>query len=140
MQYLFYRDGVPERVIPERWQWTAIYKDGQQLKQFEDAKNEGESGIFHQIKEIDESRLTVFRMQNIETKQFVDILIEPGMRFWHKYRRIVLRKGEPNEQHLTWYEFGYTKKYWGKTHKLTTTILHDDSMITTEHPELLRVE
>lgn len=140
MQYLFYRDGKPEKVQPERWQWVAMYNDGTELRQFESPEKEGVHGLFHQIREIDEKKLHVFRMINPETGKFHDILIEPGMHFYHQYRRITLRKGAPNEQKITWYMFGYTKKYWGKTHKLINFILPDDSLITTEHPELLRVE
>ena len=54
-----------EVLVPlEKWVWIAIYKDGICLKQFDE-----NTGIFHQFKEIDQSKLNVFIMQSVQDQK-----------------------------------------------------------------------
>lgn len=46
MEYKFFREGVWEEVIKEKWWWEAHYADGTALKQFDD-----KTGLFHQFRE-----------------------------------------------------------------------------------------
>lgn len=140
-EFYFFRDVggkvTRELVRPERWQWQAIYDDDTFLLQFE-VRPDG-SGLFHQIREIDESKLHVFRMHNVETGKNIDVVIGKGCRFTHKYRNIVLNANTPQEVRHRWYEFGYKKKYLGGERILSIVIMHDDNIVVTERPDLVRV-
>lgn len=104
--FKFNRNGKEERVLLERWVWVAIYKDGTYLKQFDE-----ETGLFHQIKEIDQDKLDVFVMQSVQeqTKRY-EIHFKEGMKLIHYYRVSVLEKGTPNETKIKIYYFGYSEK------------------------------
>lgn len=124
-----------EIITPERWQWEVFYNDGTSLKQFDD------TGIFHQIKEIDNSKIKVFRMVNMINKdKFFDIYFSENMKFIHFYKKgkqwiftdKEKTKGYPFYYQL--YYFGFEKKILGKTIKVINIILPNDSIIVTDNP------
>src|SRR5437867_954823 len=88
--YIYHRPetGQNEKVTPERFCWEAHYTTGEILKQFND-----EDGSFHQFREIDTQRLSVFRMINYETGKFFDIQWHPARKLIHFYNRNVLENG-----------------------------------------------
>lgn len=101
-KYIFIRDGVPEEVKPELWRWEAHYEDGEVLKQFAD------DGIFHQLAEIDQSKLHEFKMINVLTGQLLAMLFDGNrMKLVHFYRRY---KTEADKLWTTIYVFGYELK------------------------------
>jgi hypothetical protein len=68
-----------ENVAIERWQWIAVSGDGTFLKQFDD------SGIFHQFKEIDQAKLTIFSM--VSGNKQINIEFKPDkMKLIHFYQ------------------------------------------------------
>jgi len=96
----FYREGGHiEDVELERWQWIAVYDDETVLKQFDDR------GRFHQFKEIDQDRLSVFTMTN--GSRVFSIPWNKWYKLIHFYRVTVLRAGMPDEVRLKLYCFGY---------------------------------
>src|SRR3972149_5303149 len=87
----FNRDGVLENVPEERWQWLAIYSDNTSLRQFDTDE------VFHQFKEIDQSKLKEFRM--FSGSRFFSLMFQPGMKLIHFYDYYVLNANilEPNK-------------------------------------------
>src|SRR4051812_49435762 len=77
-----------ETVAPERWRWEAHYNDGSVLKQYND-----EDASFHQLREINQPEMAVFRMINPETGKFFDIQWHPARKLIHFYNRNVLDNG-----------------------------------------------
>lgn len=124
-KYTFHRDGVPEKVNREEWRWEATYTDGSVIKQFDD-----NTGLFHQIGEIDQSRLHSLKMVHDELPSVV-LLFEPEMKLIHKYRRIVLENGQ---QRMTFYIIGYKKG--GEFRYL---VLTPQEVIWTSDPDQLSV-
>lgn len=104
--YTFFREetGTYETVERELWGWEAVYEDGTVLKQFAD------DGTFHQFKEIDQSKLTVFRMVNQDTGAVVTLLFEPGASLFHFYRNAILNQGTEGEIRIRAYCFGFKKE------------------------------
>jgi hypothetical protein len=119
--------GQTEQVHGERWRWIAQYADGQVLHQF-DAK----TGLFHQLREIDQSRLAKFRMINPDTGQFYDIDWNPARKLIHYYMRTRVEAGTPEERRFTSYAFGYETHIAGVSHKVILVILPDDNVVLTE--------
>lgn len=91
-----------EVVTPERVAWEATYTDGSSIKQF------GDDQVFHQIKEIDQSRLAEFRVllfhPNIILKR---LLWKPEYRLLYFYRNRISGFGSQNETFTRLYCFGY---------------------------------
>lgn len=124
--YKFVRDGVPESVQPERWGWIALYNDGTRLEQFE--VFDWETGVFHQFKEIDQSKLDAFVMENLENPALsYTIHFAPGMRLIHYYRNTVLNAGTEDEQRFKAYCFGYAESVEGRARKTILQIWPDDT-------------
>lgn len=126
----FYRDGKEEKVSPEVWQWEAVYSDGEILKQFDD------SGIFHQFKEIDQSRLFAFKMLSSVFPHSYTLLFEEGMKLIHFYYRYCFRAKTPQEKKFTVYCFGYQKK----KEKKIFMIMPNGELVITSDSEKVRVE
>lgn len=126
MPYTFIRDGVPEKVLPEKWRWVAKYRDNTILKQF------GDDGIFHQFKEIDQSKLMAFQMVSPDSPQVFSIAFVPEeMKLIHFYRNPILAGGSPNERRLKFYVFGYEQKVHGHVAKSFFMITPDNELICT---------
>lgn len=98
---------TPEQVPLERWAWGAIYEDGSEIRQF------GNDGIFHQIGEVEQDRVSIFVLYNTERPQEqngrIDILVPRGARLIHKYRNIVLNFGTEGVRQVRVYIFGWKK-------------------------------
>jgi hypothetical protein len=91
-----------QEVSPERWAWVALYSDCTILEQF------GSDGRFHQLKEIDVTKLIGFQMVNLlGVQQPILIHWKPGWKLIHFYRNIRLHVGTPEEVAIRLYCFGY---------------------------------
>jgi len=124
--YTFIRDGKPERVIPELWRWEATYIDGTVLKQF------GDDGIFHQFGEIDQEKLTVFKMVSPDFPQVYSIAINPGeMKVIHYYKNLILGAGSPSEARVKIYVFGFEQKVFGHVAKSLFVITPSNELVCT---------
>jgi hypothetical protein len=102
-KYIFNREGVEEDVPLEVYKWVATYKDGSELKQFDK-----ETGIFHQVGEIQQDKLARFTMICTEEEKIKHTISVPeGAKIIHKYNRYVFNAKRPDEIKLTIYIFGY---------------------------------
>ena len=113
-----------EKVEPERWCWEAIYEDGTVLKQFDTS-----DGNFHQLKEINQSQMAVFRMVNYDSGKFFDVKWHSARKLIHFYNNNVLDNGE---RFVRLYCFGYQTQINGTDHNVILVILPDDSVVITE--------
>jgi len=78
--------GKTEIAKRERWRWVAHYKNGTKLHQFDD-----EAGIFHQFREIDQSKIESFQMVSDQNPEGINLLIPPnGADLIHFYRNVRL--------------------------------------------------
>ena len=125
--YTFYRDGVPETVQCEAWRWEAHYDDGTVLKQFDD-----ETGQFHQFKEIDQSRLKLFRMVHDNMLPYVLIFRSESMKLIHFYKRAVLDYMGSNPTRITMYCFGYEQNG-----QKFTVVIAPNEIIVTDDPNIV---
>ena len=117
-----------ENVADERWRWIAVYGNGTFLKQFDD------DCIFHQFKEIDQSKLTIFSM--VSGNKQINLEFKPDtMKLIHFYL-IYGRKfaGEPDVQHKL-YCFGYAMN--GTNHIFV--ILPDDNIAITDDVDKVKL-
>jgi hypothetical protein len=103
MEYKFYRKETKkwEKVEPVLWIWVAIYKDETFLRQFDD------TGIYHQINEINKSMLEVFIMENIKTHQKISLNIPKGKNVFLRYENTVIAYGTSHEKKYKTFVFGY---------------------------------
>lgn len=85
----------------ERWRWQAIYNDGTELHQFDES-----SGEFHSFYDIDQERLSVFRMVNSYGKACT-LLFKEGMRLIHFYRNQGVKTSLNQDIRVKLYVFGY---------------------------------
>lgn len=126
-KWTFTRDGVPEEVTLERWVWEARYADGSILRQFAD------DGVFHQIGEVDQTKIKVLRVSNIEGTKNIDILIPEGGKIIFKYRNYILNALQPNEQRVRIFVAGYQL---GKKEKHLNFILPNDYIVQSNTEQL----
>lgn len=127
MQYLFNN----EPVQLEKWRWTAVFSDGSELRQYDE-----ETGLFHQFKEIDQTRLATFHMSDGITK--LTLIFNPEtMKLIHYYKRYVLDVGGNNTK-ITLYIFGY-ESTTKKGVKVLNVITPEGEVITTDTVENLLV-
>lgn len=125
-EFQFIRDGKPEIVYAERWGWAAAFNDGTEMKQF------GDDAIFHQVGEIDQSRLTLFCLYNIShPEKFIDIPWKVGMKIVHGYKKFMENGRVLHER--TIYKFGY--KSAGRY--FLSFILPDDRIVLTDDPNMI---
>ena len=128
--------GQTEVVAPERWRWVAIYNDGTFLRQFDFTTYK-----FHQISEIDQSKLIEFDMINEPGTVVHKVKIHGSRRFIHFYRKVVLGYNTPTPVRVKVYCFGYQYNDWlGRNKQLINVILPDDKMITVDDIAKLRFE
>lgn len=136
--YRFYREstGQWENVSPERWQWEAHYIDGTVLKQFDDA------GIFHQFREIDQSRLSYFSMVSSivycdsDNKSPIILQWNPGYKLIHFYTNYKMFPLGGTEQSFRIYCFGYECQH----NKVIICIMPDDGIIITNDHNKINLE
>ena len=131
--YTFLREETNEKEIvqPEKWRWVAIYNDNTIIHQFD------HEGIFHQLKEVDQAQLNIFRMMNAETGQTIDIDWHPARKLIHFYRNMILENGTVRYR---LYVFGYETQIAGTTHKVLMVILPDDRMVITENVNNIKLK
>ncbi len=112
-KWLFERDGKEEEIALEKWIWGVVYDDGTELHQFDDA------GRFHQIGEVDQSRVTMFVLYQPKGvgDGRIDILIPQGkeISLVHKYKHYIFDAGTQSEHRAKVYCIGYKLK-GGHTH------------------------
>lgn len=127
-EYQFIRDGVPEKVEPEKWRWGVVYQDDTELLQF------GVDGIFHQFKEIEQDKVKMFVMYKMgdEAGNRIDTVIDPETtQIFHFYRNLILEVGTENFRKVKVYVFGTKNKITGAMHY--TYILPDDRLIQADY-------
>lgn len=128
--YVFYNElGEPEYVNKERWQWEVYYTDGTALKQFDDDLT------FHQFREIDQTKISIFRMINGEKPPIVFYWL-PGRKLIHFYRNIFLRYGTPEETKIKLYCFGFQDE----NTKVIFVILPGDEIVIVDDVDKLVIE
>ena len=133
-EYKFNKDGTWIPAVKETWCWEATYFDGTVLKQF------GDDGIFHQFKEIDQTKLHLFKMVH-ETKSPFTIVFNPDrMKLIHFYRNSRLNIGTPEETFLTAYCFGYEVNESGRTVKSMLMLLPSGETVLTEDMGLVNFQ
>ena len=118
--FKFNNNGITEEVSLERWGWVAVYKDRTELRQFDE-----ETGTFHQFKEIDQSKLDMFKMVSKDKLPYT-LMFDPNtMKLIHYYKTSVLENGQIK---LRSYCFGYEKNINGVVVKTIATILPTDNL------------
>jgi hypothetical protein len=128
--YKFLRDGKEELVNPELWRWQAYFNDGSLLEQFD------KDGVFHQFKEIDQSKLVAFKMVSPDFSQVYVVPFDPNrMKLIHFYKRFGLGIGTPEFRKITLYCFGYESK--GIKHLMV--IVPSGEIIMCEDPNIIDV-
>jgi hypothetical protein len=118
-QWKFNRAGKEETVPLERWCWGVVYDNGTELHQF-DSK-----GVYHQVGEIDQERVTMFSLYKPDMSKRIDLHITEDMKLVHNYKLI---KPYYRKDFVTVYCFGYKKK--GQHHLLH--ILPDDRIVMSD--------
>ncbi len=101
MKYTFKRDGIEEEVSAEKWIWGVVYKDGTELHQFSD------NGIFHQVGEIEQDKIKMAVLYELEGAGRIDIPWQDGMKIIHKYRHVVFNMATTEERKVKIYIFGW---------------------------------
>lgn len=116
-----YKDKEGNTISLEKWQWEAVYNNGSSLCQFEPVGNS-----FHNFDEIEQERLSIFRMVSISGIPLNAIIFKKGMKLIHFYRNIHLNVGTKYERRVRLYCYGY--EYKGV--KVVNVIMPDDSVYT----------
>jgi hypothetical protein len=120
MLYKFPCNGTFQDVEGERWRWTATYRDGTSLDQFDD------QGYFHQFREIAQDQLYSFTMSCADRElPPVTLLFCAGYKLIHFYRNAVLNFGTPGEMKAKLYCFGYECS----ENKVIMVITPDDDIV-----------
>ncbi len=117
-KYLRPETGELEDVLPEIWKWEAHYSDGSILYQYNDFDSS-----FHQFREIDFSRLCVFKMVSNDFTHSYTIIYEPSMKLLHFYSNYIYPTGD----RLRVYCFGYEKN----SEKIINVILPSNELVIT---------
>lgn len=124
MIYKFNRNGVEEEVREELWQWVAHFNDGTSLKQFDD------NGFFHQIGEVDQSKLAVLKVFSKDFPQVYAVPFDPErMKLVYKYIQTKMEMGTENERLITSYCFGYQTKNLRENHQHLLIIVPNGEVI-----------
>jgi hypothetical protein len=134
MKYRFLRDNTWEEVTPEVWKWEAHYYTGEVLKQF------GDDGIFHQFQEIDQTKLSVFKMVSDGKPDYTLIFSPEKMKLIHYYKRSRLNIGTDQEVFITVYCFGYETKTFNRTNKVNVMIMPTGETILAEDTNSVEIK
>jgi len=113
-----------EDVTIEKWAWLAIYKDGSNLKQFDD-----ETMKFNRFDDIDKKNLKVFVVYNTQSEGRYETHIEEGMTPIFFYRITVFNSKQHNERRERVPIFGYKETFNGKSIK-TLIAVHPSGAIS----------
>lgn len=120
-KYIRPETGKAEKVEYTEWRWEAVYLDGTVLKQYDD------SGFYHQVREIDLSKLYMFKLVH-DTMPGVQILWKPGRKLTYFYRNYLFNFGTEDETRGRI----YCCEYQDGEDKVLITILPDNSVMITE--------
>ena len=112
--------GQSEVVEPVHWRWVAHYKDGTKLCQYDD-----ETGLFHQIKEINRPNLQYLQMVSLENQNSYKLEIPEGAEMVHFYRNL---RPAGATQFMKLFIFGWKVTLDGKVYKRLIQILPDDTI------------
>lgn len=123
--------GQYEDVQAEQWQWVAEYLDGTRLLQFEPSSDPLLPGTFHQMREIDQSRLKDFVMFNPATKERFVVLFPKNAKLIHYYKHTIYAAATPDEQRIRAYCFGYELPHY----KMLFMIMPDNTLLMTDDPD-----
>lgn len=135
MDYKFLKDGKEILTSKEIWCWEAYYNDGTILKQF------GDDGFFHQFKEIDQSKLQLFRMVSDNFTQIYSVPFDPNsMGLIHFYRTVRLNVYTPQFKEIKCYCFGFEKKMKYNKDRHILVILPSGEVVLTENPDIINFE
>jgi hypothetical protein len=133
-KFLRQQTGEWEQVSEEIWQWQAQYDDGTTLKQFDD------EGVFHQFTEIDQEKLSVFRMVSSQHPNSYTLVFDPSsMKLIHFYRNTVLNMLTEAETRVKLYCFGFEKKIKNQTSKVIMAITPSNELVILEDIATLKV-
>ncbi len=129
-QFIFTRPetGKKEVVQRERWRWVANYKDGSTLHQFDD-----ETGIFHQFREIDQSKVESFQMVSDKNPEGINLLIPQDQAdLIHFYRNVRLAG---QKEWIKLYFFGWKIKDRGRSIQKLICIYPNDKIALVDEVE-----
>jgi hypothetical protein len=112
--------GQEELVTPVKWRWIAHYKDGTKLCQYDD-----ETGLFHQIKEIDRTKLQHLQMVSLENPHGFKLEIPEEAEMVHFYRNF---RPAGSIEWLRFFIFGWKIKLENKVFKQLIQIMPDDTI------------
>jgi hypothetical protein len=121
-----------DRVLPEVWQWEVDYDDGTTFKQF------GDDGVFHQIREIDQARIAVFRMVSSPFGCPISIAWTEEKKLIHFYRNIILNFGTPDHTEIRLYMFGWEDVRNGS--KTIFCIMPDGAIVVVDDERKITVD
>ena len=112
--------GKFELVNPVRWRWIAHYEDNSKLYQYDD-----ETKLFHQLKEIDRSKLAYFEMVCPDYNYGFKLAIPKEGELVHFYRNI---RPAGESRWYRYFIFGWKVEYQGQIFKRLIQIFPDDSI------------
>ena len=109
----------------ERFVWIAFYNDNTSLSQFDT-----DTQTYHYFREIEQSKLIVFRILDTSNNQTYDLQFDPStMKLIHFYRTLVVKGAATTQIRLTC--FGYETK--GGV--VINVLLPDSRLITTNNKD-----
>lgn len=126
MEYAQYKftnpeTGQLEMIDPERWGWGVLYRDDTELHQFDS------EGRFHRFSEIDQERVKLFCLYRLDDmSKRIDMVIEDGMRFYHKYIGVHANYFPSFQDKVRVYSVGFTSK---EGHHSNFFVLPDDRIV-----------
>lgn len=110
-----------KRIDLERFVWIAFYNDNTSLSQFDT-----DTQTYHYFREIEQSKLMVFRILDTSNNQTYDLQFDPStMKLIHFYRTLVVKGASTTNIRITC--FGYETD----AGVLINVILPDGRLITT---------
>lgn len=117
-----------ELVELEKWAWGVTYKDGSELKQFDD------NGNFHQFAEINQDEVKMFTMYKTDPNENArfDIICE-DVQYFHFYRNFMLENATVK---IKVYVFGWKDK---KTGACSYNYIFPDDRILSSNSDRLQL-
>lgn len=115
-----YLDKENNPVIPEKWQWIAVYKDGTGIRQFD-----YENQAYHYFAEIEQAEVSRFGLICPDTGKIIIKDIPEGAKLIHYYDNIMQHPIGGTAVHHRLFCFGYEL---GKE-KVIWTMLPSDVVI-----------
>lgn len=152
---------VWEDVDEELWQWEALYNDGTSLKQFDTSNSPSEhpnAFIFHQMSEIDQSKLAHLKVFSPRLNQQHFLIWNPErwklvikyiradlvMKVWYDKAHFE-KTGQKLEKQVqrrkySAFAYGYENKVGGVVVKNFNVIMPNHEIITTDNLDNIRLD